>query len=105
MGQAGKFLRRWSFEGRGGYIFYCPGCKAGHTLQTDAPEGWNFNGDLERPTFSPSVALSRPGSGKIECHSFVRNGQIEFLSDCEHELAGKTVPLPEWPADHGTGDA
>ncbi|MGC4033677.1 MAG: hypothetical protein QM754_18485 [Tepidisphaeraceae bacterium] len=27
------------------------------------------------------------------CHSFVRDGQIEFLGDCTHELAGKTVPL------------
>lgn len=27
------------------------------------------------------------------CHSFVRNGKIEFLSDCTHELAGKTVEL------------
>lgn len=28
------------------------------------------------------------------CHSFVRDGQIEFLSDCTHALAGKTVSLP-----------
>ncbi|BAS10570.1 hypothetical protein AHiyo4_39920 [Arthrobacter sp. Hiyo4] len=33
------------------------------------------------------------------CHSFVRNGHIEFLSDSTHELAGQTMalpPLPEW---------
>jgi hypothetical protein len=29
------------------------------------------------------------------CHSFVRDGRIEFLSDCTHSLAGQTVELPE----------
>lgn len=29
------------------------------------------------------------------CHSFVRNGKIEFLSDCSHHLAGKIVPLED----------
>lgn len=27
------------------------------------------------------------------CHSFVRNGKIEYLNDCTHELAGQTVEL------------
>lgn len=27
------------------------------------------------------------------CHSFVRDGRIEFLGDCTHELAGKSVAL------------
>jgi hypothetical protein len=26
---------------------------------------------------------------------------IEFLNDCDHELAGKTVPLPDWEAEGG----
>lgn len=33
------------------------------------------------------------------CHSFIRNGQWEFLGDCTHPLVGKTVPLeplPDW---------
>lgn len=29
------------------------------------------------------------------CHSFVRDGRIEFLSDCTHALAGQTVELSE----------
>ena len=32
----------------------------------------------------------------LVCHSFVRNGRIEFLGDCTHGLAGKTVDLPKW---------
>jgi hypothetical protein len=30
------------------------------------------------------------------CHSFVREGKIEYLGDCEHYLQGQTVELPEW---------
>ncbi len=99
MSKAGPFLRRWQYEGRGGYTFYCPGCKGGHTVQTDAPDGWGFNGDLEKPTFTPSVKLSR--GERVRCHSFVTDGQIQFLNDCEHALAGSTVPLPRWPANYG----
>lgn len=127
VGQAGKYLRRWSHEGRGGYTFYCPGCGEGHTIQTEGNGAWSFNGDLEEPTFSPSVLLRsghyasthKPGdrcwctfnaerAAKGEapsafkcgiCHSFVENGTIRFLRDCTHALAGKTVPLPELP-DH-----
>jgi len=79
---------------------------------------WGFNGNLDRPTFSPSI-LSRSGhyaNGHAECwcnmadrmpsesnhpewcyicHSFVRDGRIEFLSDCTHAFAGQTVELPE----------
>lgn len=78
--------------------FLCPGCGCGHMVHI-APErnphtgaSWTWNGDMERPTFNPSVLLA---SGSPRCHSFVRNGQIEFLSDCTHTLAGQIVPLPD----------
>jgi hypothetical protein len=35
--------------------------------------------------------------GKDVCHSFVRDGQIQFLGDCTHALKGQTVERPEWP--------
>lgn len=93
----------------------CPGCKlagrggAVHVLpvrwlpagQVEAPTvkdwpHWDFNGDMERPTLSPSILCRREMDGKpYVCHSFVREGNIEFLGDCTHELAGKTVPLPD----------
>lgn len=75
-------------------MYHCPGCKCAHGLwirpQMDRPL-WSWNGSFVRPTFSPSV-LVREGD-KTVCHSFVRDGQIEFLSDCTHALAGKTVPM------------
>lgn len=85
--------------------FTCPGCDDFHTVTVEAPNGWDWNGDLERPTFAPSV-LVRYGIVAGEdrrCHSFVRDGRVEFLSDCTHEFAGQTVDLPPWggfPWDH-----
>lgn len=68
----------------------CPGCNWIHAM---SPSIHKFNEDIERPTFSPSI-LSDNIPGK-RCHSFIRDGKIEFLSDCDHELKNKTVDLPE----------
>lgn len=58
--------------------------------------GWQWNGDTENPTLSPSILTrTEDKNGPIVCHSFVRDGMIEFLMDCTHEFAGKTVPLLE----------
>ncbi len=71
------------------HFFHCPGCGCAHGVDT----GWSYNGDAARPTISPSVLVTTVGA---RCHSFVRDGAIEFLSDCTHALAGRTVPLPPW---------
>ena len=145
-------------------ITWCPGCEAMHPFTIEAPPGpegdrlnsgitWEWDGNLERPTFSPSL-LCKPSvhlcegehevnvceggdcgqtvhslgayiDGKIvmknlpedaerirlhvgpcprdpawgPCHSFLRGGRWQFLSDSAHKLAGKTVdmvPLPDW---------
>jgi hypothetical protein len=84
--------------------------------------GWTFNGNYEKPTFNPSMLICTvrmpqfpPGEtdyardpdgkylldeqGRIQgardwvCHSFVRDGQIQFLSDCTHEYANQTLDL------------
>lgn len=53
------------------------------------------NEDLEGDAlFDPSNITMAP-----RCHSFVRDGKIEFLNDSTHSLAGQTVdlpPLPDW---------
>lgn len=97
--------------------FRCPGCDDVHSVVVDTPDGWGWNGDLERPTFTPSVLVqmtkwkgtfeeygkwTRPTHPNVEpggeciCHSFVTDGRIQFLGDCTHELAAQTVDLPEW---------
>lgn len=82
-----------------GWMFRCPGCDldpndSGIHAPTD---GWSFNGDHQRPTFSPSILVrwNAPDGEKI-CHSYVRDGRIQFLGDCTHALAGQTVDLPDW---------
>lgn len=82
----------------GVYAFYCPGCGKKHTVFTK-DEGlkhpiWGFNGDMDKPTFTPSVcAISTSPDGEIRCHSFIRDGKIEYLQDSSHTLAGKTVEM------------
>lgn len=39
----------------------------------------------------------KPDGLPSRCHSFVRAGMIEFLSDCTHALRGQTVSIPDWP--------
>lgn len=82
------------------WLIFCPGCKCIHGMNA----GWSFNGDLERPTFKPSIRVRGtdwdgkvPGKGikKTVCHSFVTDGRIKFLDDSTHELAGQTVDLPD----------
>jgi len=83
---------------KGHLIFKCPGCKRVHNIYYGEGAGfrWEFNGDFERPAFSPSI-LIRGYNKQIQtiCHSFIVDGNIQFLSDCTHELKGQTVPLPE----------
>ncbi len=67
------------------WLIFCPGCECAHGMDTK----WTFNGDYQRPTFVPSIHI------KGVCHSFVRDGRIQFLPDCSHKLAGQTVDLPD----------
>ena len=94
MAKIGRKLR--SIEG-GRVAFMCPGCKTMHAVTIDGTRGWVWNGDADAPTFNPSVLVNQGGSNPTKpiCHSFVRDGSIQFLSDCTHELAGVTVPLPD----------
>ncbi len=74
------------------FWFHCPGCGFSHSFG----ESWSFNGDYDNPTISPSILVTAPGRDNYRCHSFIKNGQIQFLKDCTHNLAGQTVELPEY---------
>lgn len=106
MGKLSAVLR--SLEG-GRLAFRCPGCDEAHHIQVGEGPGprWGWNGDVDRPTFTPSVLVTSPanpdaGPGFEEwlterrCHSFVTDGRIQFLGDCTHALQGQTVDLPPW---------
>lgn len=82
----------------------CPGCD--HVLETDENSNphWKFNNNFESPSFIPSllVKTGKYVDPKFEdddnlssvCHSFIRDGKIEFLNDSTHHLSGQTVELP-----------
>jgi len=74
---------------------------------------WTWNGDVEKPTLKPSV-LSQCGhyapqfqQGEhcwctnpndyafkcYRCHTWINDGNAQFLDDCSHEHKGKTLPL------------
>lgn len=105
---------------------WCPGCEhyrdgdpepAGglHALPiagsgTIPGPSWNFDGNLEAPTLSPSI-LTRTehtrrwvegelvDAGLFVCHSFLVAGVWQFLGDCTHQYANQHVPmkpLPDW---------
>jgi len=81
-------IKRWSF--------YCPACELDHTVSNS----WKFNGDFDKPTFSPSILVQWEygvPTVKRRCHSFVTDGKIKYLGDCTHEMKGTTVELPEYP--------
>lgn len=116
-----EVARKWKGPDSEGLNFYCPGCEAIHMVTTH-PGGWTWNGDLVKPTLQPSVLVRsghyaggvaaerghcycnyeertghKPHFKCFQCHSFVADGRIQFLSDCTHSLAGQTVELPPWP--------
>lgn len=91
MAEEGKLLKCQS-----GWMAYCPGCDEYHVFD----ERWTMTGTPDNPSFTPSLLVTHP-DGSDRCHSFLKNGQWEFLSDCHHELAGQTVPLTEPPEDRG----
>lgn len=94
--------------------FWCPGCREMHIVG----HGWVWDGDVDRPTVSPSILVTgvqmitdessdwtgefkRDENGEpvpLRCHSFLRAGRIEFCGNSQHALAGKTVDLPDLPA-------
>lgn len=84
--------------GSGDWAFHCPGCGYGHSFRVNSDAArpqWSWNGSLDKPTFSPSL-LCNKDFPESRCHSFVKDGNIQFLKDCHHKLAGQTVELPDW---------
>jgi len=89
-------------DGEHWVAFYCPGCEYGHGIPVTGPRAWQWNESFDIPTITPSILVNRGSSNPVVpvCHSFVRDGKIQFLTDCTHKLAGQTVELPDFdPVD------
>ncbi|MEN6550020.1 MAG: DUF6527 family protein [Armatimonadia bacterium] len=90
-------------ENCGYYAFMCPGCGSDHGYYTKPHQNhagrpgpvWEWNGSLEKPTFTPSLLINAPWPER-RCHLHLTEGQIHYCPDCHHQLAGQTVECPEW---------
>lgn len=82
---------KWSHDQ---FLYMCKGCGHEHAFALKSVGGnHDFNMDLNNPTVSPSlVANFSPGE---MCHSFIKNGRIQYLNDCTHHLKGVTIELPD----------
>ncbi len=82
-----------------GWMINCPCAKCGwHEFPKKGRPGasWTFNGDLIRPTFTPSMNQCLNPYGKdhnpdahlhdFRCHFIVTDGRMSFCGDCSHEL-------------------
>ena len=79
------------------FTFWCPGCGIYHWFKTtgDHPT-WTWNGDMRKPTVNPSILVRYPQDGQTKvCHFFMREGKIQYLDDCTHDLRGKTVDMED----------
>jgi hypothetical protein len=56
----------------------------------DESHAWTWNGDTDKPTLRPSILTQ---NHLHRCHTWVNDGKAQFLDDCSHEQAGKTVEL------------
>lgn len=95
-------------------FFYCPGCDTHHMID----DKWTYSGTDEKPTVRASVLskwvktpdpLPRDENGNLitgpdgravgaknmVCHLFITDGNIKYLNDCTHNLAGETVPMED----------
>lgn len=108
-----------------GCYVWCQGCKHVHFFPTDLrfydlfekqptkKPIWAFNGDFERPTFTPSLRQyynrlsshgERAGEEVTTCHNIITEGRIQFCGDSAHELKGQTLDLETIPAEYGLPD-
>lgn len=113
-----KMTRKLQAHADGSFSHWCPACQHLHPI----PAGrWTFNGDMQRPSFSPSLKqmgkrievehgrwtgewiLDEAGNAADgTCHYFITDGNIQFCPDSWHKRSDVVV-LPDIPA-HLTPD-
>jgi hypothetical protein len=107
---------------------YCLGCKQRHNISFEQPNEsgacWIYNGNQDSPSFTPSihihykvfngtpeqeeeyerqidagVVITMPTRQYTQCHYFITDGNISYCGDSDHQYAGMTTPLADFPPD------
>lgn len=87
-------------ETRYQYHFICPGCNHEHAFNEKT---WTWNRDYNKPTLWPSYLMygsrfdKNKNSVPFVCHSYIKEGKIEYLDDCTHHLRNQIIELPDYP--------
>lgn len=77
-------------------LFWCSGCACAHKFKIEGPgRNYDFNGNMDKPTFIPSLAVYAEEPSK-RCHLNLINGKIHYTPDCFHKLRGCVVELEDW---------
>lgn len=87
----------------------CPGCGHEHQIPIQkvywCDHVWTFNGDVNNPTFTPSINIGYDQSEiapedrvpDYRCHFVITNGKISYCNDCTHALVGQqNIDLPKF---------
>lgn len=94
----------------GRLIFWCQACQTHHYIQVEGAPKWDWNGDMVKPTVSPSIrvrgvvplsdaeiSLVMVGvsveTKEFQCHLWVKDGVIQYCNDCIHPLSGQNIPM------------
>lgn len=87
----------------GDALFDCPGCGMLHVdyLKTPGRPHWTFNGDVDRPTFSPSIAVhwtEHPLTNPVNkvCHSFVTEARSSSAATARTNLLDGRSIFRRW---------
>ena len=97
---AGKHVAAW--------FVYCPACRRSHRFivenEADPDHVWQFDGNEEYPTFNPSLLVEsgpmQPGDPNHICHSYLKKGVWEFLSNCTHDMAANKTHMVDFPVNY-----
>ena len=84
-----------------GQFHWCEPCDQVHILPSG--RGWTWNGDVEKPTYSPSFKHSwHEGPERVAkvCHYVLTDGILAYCGDCTHGMAGQSFPLPPLDAKY-----
>lgn len=79
------------------YWMWCPACDSLVRIS----DAWAWNGDVERPTFTPSLLTTTGAEDERVCHAYVTDGSWHYLPDSTHADAGRSLgmaDLPDWMA-------
>lgn len=73
-----------------GYLaFSCPGCRMSHAIKIGGENGNRWNNNFGYPSLRDAFSVDG-------CKGTVTDGVVQYALDCFHDMAGKTVSIPDW---------